>query len=111
MFIVQDRHVDMSIRSSNDIPERFLLRQASPFRLEPLEGVDFFDVLLDYDSDENSISWISAPIRPVFYFINLDVFVQDQHVNMSIRSSYGFPERFDFSCLFSKKTRFRYFGF
>ena len=54
---------------------------------EPLEGVDFFDILLDtngplfWESDILDFSTDSL----VFYSIIRTILVQDRHVDMSIR--------------------------
>ena len=55
------------------------------------EGHDSFDVLdkndLNLDSGFRILSWISAPFYRSFISLESDIYVQDRHVNMSIRSS------------------------
>ena len=64
------------------------------FRVEPLERVDSFDVLVRHSCVEIPVSWISAS-SCLSLFNKIGYFrVQDRHVDMSIRSSYEIPDCF-----------------
>ena len=61
---------------------------------EPLEGVDSFDVLLDFillltiPDSILDITWISASVSRCLFYELPDIFVQDRHVNIrSVQAS------------------------